>query len=287
MGLVQTVGELGGVARRRQLLARGWRDVDLLAAVRSGLLVRPWRGCYALPGAAPEAVRARVLSAQLTCASAARHLGLPVLAEDSRTHLALPSTRGLDPKDARRGDDVVLHRVPAGPGTRAGPGDALCVDPAVAIDHLAHCVRPVAQLAALDAALNRGLFGRERIWSMTATGRRRRAWLATHADPRAQSPGETVARLELVRSGFAVESQARVAGVGAVDLLVEGRVVVEIDGFAYHSDRVAFAEDKRRDRALMLGGVPFLRYPYLAVIAAPAAIARDVAALLARSERAG
>ena len=48
--------------------------------------------------------------------------------------------------------------------------------------------------------------------------------------------------------------------VGEVDLLVEGRVVVELDGFAYHSGRREFDEDRRRDRELALQGYVVLRF---------------------------
>ena len=48
--------------------------------------------------------------------------------------------------------------------------------------------------------------------------------------------------------------------VGEVDLVVAGRVVVELDGLAYHSGRREFREDRRRDRELALQGYVVLRF---------------------------
>mgnify|MGYP001121113229 CR=1 FL=1 len=47
-----------------------------------------------------------------------------------------------------------------------------------------------------------------------------------------------------------------------VDLVWEsGKLVVEVDGFYYHSDETAFSRDRRRDYELMLGGFLVLRMP--------------------------
>ena len=60
--------------------------------------------------------------------------------------------------------------------------------------------------------------------------------------------------------------------VGEVDLLVGDRVVVEIDGFAHHSDRVAFQEDRRRDRELVAQGYVVLRFTAAEVLRDPALV---------------
>ncbi len=47
-----------------------------------------------------------------------------------------------------------------------------------------------------------------------------------------------------------------------VDLVwTEGRLVVEVDGYEFHSDRVAFSSDRRRDYELMISGYLVLRLP--------------------------
>lgn len=48
-----------------------------------------------------------------------------------------------------------------------------------------------------------------------------------------------------------------------VDLLWrEGRLVIEVDGYQYHSDREAFAADRQRDYALLISGYYVLRITY-------------------------
>jgi len=73
-----------------------------------------------------------------------------------------------------------------------------------------------------------------------------------------------------------------IAGVGLVDLLVECRVVVELDGFAYHSGRREYREDRRRDRELLAQGYLVLRFTWEDVMRDPGEVVRAVRAALAR-----
>jgi very-short-patch-repair endonuclease len=78
----------------------------------------------------------------------------------------------------------------------------------------------------------------------------------------AGSPLEVIAR-ELFRSaGLQVATQVRIEGVGRVDLLVEERLIVELDGFDFHWTRTEFRKDRRRNNAGVLSGLPTLRYIY-------------------------
>lgn len=277
MDLARVVTRFGGVARRHQLRAVGCDDRALLAAVRAGILVRPHRGCYALPETPWAAVQARVLSGQLTCVSGARHLGLPVIGPPAGLHIVIPHDRGIVVGDRRLRDGLVLHRA-----ARPRDPDGLCAPPRTLVDHLGRCLGAREQLVVVDAALNRGLLRWRDLDRLTATSRPRLAWLRRRADGRAQSAGETAARLELAEAGLEVEPQAFIAGVGRVDLLVEGAIVVEVDGFAYHSSRAAITEDARRGRVLALQGYEQLRYPHVEVLASRGRIAAEVQTLLAR-----
>jgi very-short-patch-repair endonuclease len=58
--------------------------------------------------------------------------------------------------------------------------------------------------------------------------------------------------------------------IGIVDVLFdEARVVVEIDGRAYHSDDVAFQRDRTRQNRLMRAGYLVLRFTWDDVVARP------------------
>jgi very-short-patch-repair endonuclease len=69
-------------------------------------------------------------------------------------------------------------------------------------------------------------------------------------DGRAQSGAESLVRIRLRRRGLRVEVQARVDRVGTVDLVVEGRLVIETDGREFHDHPDQFAKDRGRDREL-------------------------------------
>jgi very-short-patch-repair endonuclease len=57
-----------------------------------------------------------------------------------------------------------------------------------------------------------------------------------------------------------IASQVHVADVGWVDLVVDGWLVVEFDGFSTH--RAGFREDRRRDAELTRRGFVVLRFTY-------------------------
>ncbi|MFW7413842.1 endonuclease domain-containing protein [Demequina sp. SO4-18] len=145
-----------------------------------------------------------------------------------------------------------------------------------AIDISVHCVDAMAQLVMLDHALRIGTCTRKNIAAFTVTPGPRRAWLLAAVDPRSDSVSETCARVALRAAGLDVVSQAVFPGVGRVDLLVEGRVVVECDGRDYHSDPRAFARDRARDRELIARGLDVLRFPYADTVYRPDRVVSDV-----------
>jgi len=213
----------GSVARRRHLLAAGFTDADLMQAYARGLVTRPHRGLYALPDAPRSALWARTMSAQLTCVSALHHVGLPALERPDALHLAIHEHRGLVEGDRRLHPGIRLHRVAHAQDT------ALCAPIGHILDHLGMCASDMAQLVAVDAAWNQGLITADAVDGFTATPTRRRVWLRRFADGASQSPAESIARVDLVRSGLPVVAQRVFPGIGRVDLDVADRVVGECD----------------------------------------------------------
>jgi very-short-patch-repair endonuclease len=68
-----------------------------------------------------------------------------------------------------------------------------------------------------------------------------------------------------------VESQVHIDGVGYVDLLLEGRLIVELDG-RHHGEWAQVKKDQRRNNRSVVQGYTVLRYYYDDVVpAAPAA----------------
>ena len=72
---------------------------------------------------------------------------------------------------------------------------------------------------------------------------------------------ESILRQLLESRGHRVEQQLQVSGVGRVDMRIDGMLLVEVDGFAFHRDRDAFERDRARDTALALRGMRWLRVP--------------------------
>jgi very-short-patch-repair endonuclease len=260
MTVLDRLVEMGGCARRAQI-ARGSRDVaELRSLVECGAATRITRGLYALPGTSAAVVLARRTSGLLTCASAASAIGLPLLVPPTAVHLAV-SGHAAAPRAGVLPRGSVLHW-DSGLPVRAEDRNVVAPVP-VALLHASRCLPAREVVALVDAALNRRLITvpelaalRPRAGKLVFDG------LLRAVDGRSQSIPETFARIALHAAGFSLEPQVRIVGVGSVDLLVEELVVVELDGFAYHGDRAQFREDRRRDRALQLIGVPVLRFTY-------------------------
>ena len=61
----------------------------------------------------------------------------------------------------------------------------------------------------------------------------------------------------------------------------EQRLVVEVDGYAHHSDRQAFERDRRRDVMLAAHGFRIIRVTWRRIVESPGAVVARVAEALA------
>ena len=77
------------------------------------------------------------------------------------------------------------------------------------------------------------------------------------------------------------EVNARVGGFEVDFLWREQRLVVEVDGFRYHSSRAAFERDRRRDAALAAAGYRVIRVTWRQLVEGPEAVVARIAAALA------
>lgn len=152
------------------------------------------------------------------------------------------------------------------------------------IDALAHSVRcqtPRRAIATLDSALNGGHITRERLDDVFALLPRRFQALQGLVDGRAQSGTETLVRLIARSLGCRVDLQVAFAGVGFVDLLVDGWLVIECDSRAFHGDWTAHANDRRRDAALAALGFHTLRLAATTILNDPETVVRAIRGLCA------
>ncbi|GMA32723.1 DUF559 domain-containing protein [Litorihabitans aurantiacus] len=270
MDTLTRIRRLGGAARFSEI---GTSRYQLQRLVATGALVLVERGCYALPDA-PAAVRlAAQQNGAVSCVSALRHYGVDIAGDSSLVHVSVPRGRGTA---RRRPTGVRRHHEDVATGSTAR-----IVPFAVAAVRAALCLPYDDAVAALDRVAHGrpASFLRQVIEDVAAVSGTRAQALELDVDGRSRSRIETLARLALRRAGLAVVPGAVVPGVGEVDLLVEGWIIVELDGYAFHSDRRAFRRDRARDRNAARLGFLVLRFAFedsdpAAVVAAVSEIVR-------------
>ena len=105
--------------------------------------------------------------------------------------------------------------------------------------------------------------------------------LVARIRPQSGSIIETMARYLLEEAGLTVELQVQIPGMGHLDLLVDGLLSVEADGYAHHACREAYREDRRRWNVTVIRSVPTLRVTYEMLLGEPQEFVRLVRQALA------
>lgn len=242
----------GGAARWDRLRELG---VSAHALRRSNLSIG--YGTYALPDAPAAIVTAVRLSGVASHASAAELHGFALWRPSKALHVTVSSWRAAEP-------GVKLHRARLLP-TELDAFQPLTSPLRTALD----CGRSLPLLDAvvvLDAATHGGRVapGALRAAAETARGHGAAALrqAVRFADALAESPLESVLRLLVSLLPCHVDIQVRVRRAGKVDLVLDGWLVLEADGFEYHSDRRAYREDRRRANVLPGQRMVLLRYSW-------------------------
>lgn len=135
-----------------------------------------------------------------------------------------------------------------------------------ALLHLFHCEGDESFFASFESAMHLGLLSkaaRSRIRrSLPASAR----WLVDFAHEVSESGIESLLRLRLHLLGIAVAAQVAIRGVGRVDFLIDGRLIVEIDGRENHAGQDRRHHDLVRDAAASARGFTTLRFDYAQVV---------------------
>lgn len=278
MHIGERLATFGGVARRSELVRTAAEKRALVEGLASEMLRDLGGGWVAAVDAEPSLVAARRFNATVTCLSAAPSYGLQRLVDPDRVHLAVPRVRGARPAPGRVG--VRIHRETRWTRPEAGPPVAPLVE---VLGRLLRCRPTEEAVVMIDSALNKELVTIDEIAQTLSGpgGPHARATLEL-CDGKSRSAIETLARLALRSAGLGVQAGVVITGVGEVDLLVEGRIVVECDGFAYHSDRREYREDRRRDRALAASGFVVLRFTWEDIVSRPRIVPEAVLQTLQR-----
>lgn len=284
-----------GLVTRRQLITIGLHPDAVDSRVRSGRLAPVERGVYALghaelrrEGRLLAAVLASGSDAVLSHRSAAALWGLRPFG-GTFVEVTIPSHRG-----RRRRADLRVHRSAELPATEVTRFHGIPITTvARTLLDLAALVPPHHLRRAIERAVELELFDLDELVRVLGAHPRRPgrpALLAVLADlrdhemPRTRSDSEAAFLQLCLDHGLPRPQVNRFDGRREVDFRwPDQRLVAEVDGWTFHRDRRAFARDRARDRRLLAEGYRVARFTASEVAARPAALARELAALLGRS----
>lgn len=258
---------LGGVSGTSSLLRAGVSRRNLEAGVLSGSVLRLARGVYALPHADPVLIHAARHHAVPGCVTAALAAGLWVVKTPHLPHLAAPHGRPVP--------GCVVHRSSL-PLTHL---DVAC--------QALRCLPPLEGLTIAESAVKKGFIQLAVLREQFPAAREKSIrGLVARIRPQSGSIIETMARYLLEEAGLTVELQVKIPGMGHLDLLVDGIVGIETDGYAHHSSREAYREDRRRWNITVIRGVPTLRVTFEMLLGEPREFVLMVQQALATYRRA-
>jgi very-short-patch-repair endonuclease len=295
-GIDRTIAALAaaqrGVVSREQLLAGGISDNAIKHRIRAGRLHAMHRGVY-LVGHSVPASGALEMAALLGCGKRS------VLSHTTAARLwrLIPVPAANAPIDVT----LVAHHAGARPGLRVHRIQSLTrrevrtldglrvTAPARTLLDLAAVSLPAALERAIAEALARNLVRKRDIEDQLARnpGRLGAPALRTAAGLEA---GPALTRSEAERRMLALLRaaglppplvNARVGGFEVDFLWREQRLLVEVDGFRFHSSRASFERDRHRDTALAAIGYTVVRVTWRQLVGAPEAVVAQIASALA------
>jgi very-short-patch-repair endonuclease len=218
--------------------------------IERGLLVRLRKGTYVMGDCPPALADAARHGGRLDCVSLLQSLGVFVLSTKA-THIQMERTATrVEPRSNR----VIRHwRTSPVPPTR------LAADVVEALAEACRCQSPRAAIATLDSAIRLGLADEADIAAVFTRLPQRFQALLSLVDPRSESGPETLVRLLLRGLGLSFELQVDLRGVGRVDFVVEGWLIIECDSEAHHGGWDRQRRDRRRDLAAAALGYATIR----------------------------
>ena len=276
MTLMQAVtgsGQLISTTRLRQL---GHSRHSIRQHLQLGELVPICTGWVGTRLAGRVSVLAVSLGGKLTGSTALASHGLWD-ADDRRVHLLLPpKSNGATKPLLTPLEQFVAPRFPTGPVVRhwrnelvrdhTEPGWRASIVDALRVVALSN---PAEQfVASVDSCLHEGAMSAAALPSLRVALPARLRPLLDSCDGRAGSGLESICRLRFARLGCRVEIQVRMPGIarsgraGAVDFLLDGWLVIEVDGDEFHDA----ASDRLRNSVIVRLGYRWHRFGYAQVM---------------------
>jgi very-short-patch-repair endonuclease len=240
------------VFSRSQLRDTGMGGRRIAASVARGHLVHVRRDRYALPSTHRDILEAVRIGGRLTCLSLLALFGVFVHRSRELHVLVTPGSSRLR---VPKGSKVVLH-------WRVKASVDACLHAAQLADAAAHavlCQAPREALATLDSIRHHGLMTEHELAAMFTTLPQRFRPLLALVDPSAGSGPETFMRLVLRAMGVTYETQVYLDGVGHVDFVVDGWLIIECDSKEFHEGWEKQMQDRARDIAAARQGYVTIR----------------------------
>lgn len=263
-----------------ELKERGFDRRTLRAALAAGVLVRARRNRY-LRSDAPAPVIAAVRSGgRLDCLALLVLLGV-FIKDTPRVHVRV------SPNAGRFSPGAVVHwrRMTAHP---LGRHAVAIRDAAI---HAVLCQKPREAIATIDSLLHLRLLTEDEADAVFRSLPARLRILRRMVDGSAESGPETLMRLILRTLPVNVRTQVTIVGVGRVDFVVDGWLIIECDGRRFHEGWDKQVQDRHRDVEAAAQGYVTLRFTAADVLddsgGIRVSIARVLDALAPRSRRAG
>lgn len=238
--------------RRADLLQRGISGRAITEAVRAGRLLRVRRGIYALPDTAEQLVAAVRVGGRISCLSLLQMIGVFVHL-NACLHVDVPVD--LSRSRCRRPDGARLHW--SADSKTSGDGHLASIEDAVR--QSVRCQPPRAAIATLDSVIHHQLMTLDEVRSMVHGLPARFGVMVLFVDGSAESGPESYMKLILRSLGVSFETQVWIPGVGRVDFVIEGWLIIECDSRAFHEGWEQQARDRERDIAAAALGFVTIR----------------------------
>ncbi len=278
MEIEDALRRCGGAARWSRLRALGISEHALRTGLASGRVTAAGSGGYALLDAEPAIAAAVSLCGVVSHASAAQLHGLELYVLPQ----IIEVTVGRGCRQRMAGTRVYAADL--------APEDVEINQPLTTVRRTVRdCARSMPLLPGvvlLDGVVRDERLGMAELHVMANSARGRGSGplrrAVAYVDALAGSRLETIMRLLLeLLPGVTWETQVWIRGIGPVDFLINGWLVIEPDGFQFHSNRAHYRRDRRRGNGLAEGNFVQLRFTYEDLMFHRWAVLRQIARVLA------
>lgn len=240
------------VFSRAELLQDGGNGREITHAVNAGLLHRLRRNHYSHPDLDDDVAEAVRVGGRLACVTLLQKLGVFVL-NSACLHIQVAPL--MSRIRAPRSKSTVLH------WSHRSQSDECrhAVSVRDAVFQAVLCQEPRAAVATLDSVLHLRLATYSQLVALFTVLPARLKTILRLVDGSAESGPETYVRLILRTLGVHFETQVLILGVGRVDFVVEGWLIIECDSKEFHEGWNKQVDDRRRDIAAASLGYTTIR----------------------------